>query len=110
MRHFIWLCSAAALAACATPSNRIAQELGNYGLDPARSSCIGQRLERDLTNAQLLELAASARAFAQSERPPGPLTASDLLRVARSVRDPAVPVAVVRSASACGVTIADVLG
>jgi hypothetical protein len=110
MRYLICLSAAAALASCASPSHRIADELVRYGLDPARSQCIGQRLERELTTAQLRELAATARAYAEQETTPGRLTASDLMRVARSVRDPAVPVTVVRVASGCGVTIADVLG
>jgi hypothetical protein len=110
MRYLTCLSAAAAISSCASPSHRIADELGRYGLDAARAQCIGQRLERELTAAQLRELAATARAYAEHDRTHGRLTATDLLRVARSIRDPAVPVTVVNAASGCGVTIADVLG
>ena len=109
MRNLIWLCAAAGVSACATPSTRIATELERYGLDAPRAQCVGQRLERELTTAQLRELAASARAYAENDTTPDRLTASDLLRVAASVRDPAVPITTLRAATGCGVTAADVL-
>ncbi len=109
MRAFAILFATAAIAGCASPSARIAAELGRFGLDPQRAQCVGGRLERDLTIAQLRELAGAARAYAANDSTPGRLTASDFTRVAASVRDPAVPIAVVRAGSACGVSVLDVL-
>ena len=109
MRAIVLMCALVGIAGCATPASRIATELERYGLDAQRAECVGQRLERDLTTRQLRELAASARAFAQHDSTPDRLTASDLLRVAGSVRDPAVPITVFRAATGCGVTVADVL-
>lgn len=103
-------CAIAALAGCASPSTRIAAELGRYGLDARRAECVGQRLERDLSITQLRELAAAARAYGTNDTTPGRLTVSDFTRVAATMRDPAVPIAVLRAGSGCGVTVLDVLG
>ena len=107
MRAILTLCATVAIAGCATPSARIASELGKYGLDGQRAQC--ERLARDLSTNQLRELAAAARACAANDTTPGRLTVSDFTRVAGGVRDPAVPIAVVRAGSACGVTVRDVL-
>ena len=109
MRGAITLFLIGSLAACASPSTRIAGELGRFGLDPARAQCIGDRLENDLSVAQLQELARAAKAYGANDSNPGQLTVSDLSRVAASIRDPAVPVAVLRAGSGCGVTAADLL-
>ena len=109
MRAILILCAVAASAGCAAPSARIASELRQYGLDAQRAQCVGARLERDLTINQLRELAGAARAYATNDTTPGLLTVSDFTRVARGVRDPAVPIAVVRAGSACGVTVQDLL-
>ena len=99
----------AALAACARPSDRIADQLQKYGLDAQRAQCVGQRLERDLTIDQLQQLAAAAKAYGATGRSADQLTAGDLARVAGNVRDPAVAIAIVSAGTGCGLTIADVL-
>ena len=109
MRTALSLCLLASLGACASPSSRIADELGRFGLDPTRAQCIGDRLERDLSVAQLQELARAAKAYGANDTSPGQLTVSDLSRVATSIRDPAVPVAMLRAGSGCGVTASDLL-
>jgi hypothetical protein len=109
MRAVSKLFAIALVGGCASPSARIAAELGRYGLDAPRANCVGQRLERDLSTAQLRELAAAARAYEANDTTPARLTLSDLTRVAGGLRDPAVPVAVLRAGSACGVTVLDVL-
>ncbi len=109
MRAILTLCAIAASAGCAPPSARIASELGQYGLDAQRARCVGERLERELSTNQLRELAGAARAYATNDTTPGRLTVSDFTRVAGGVRDPAVPIAVVRAGSACGVTVRDLL-
>ena len=100
---------AATIAGCARPSDRIASELTRYGLDQARADCIGQRLERDLSIAQLRELAGVVRAYKANDATPGVLTLGDLTRVAGSVRDPQVPITVATAAAGCGVTVTDLL-
>jgi hypothetical protein len=109
MRTPIIIGAIAVLAACARPSDRIANQLQRYGLDTQRSQCVGQRLERDLTIDQLRQLAAAAKSYQATGRSPGQLTAADLMQVAGNVRDPAVAIAVVSAGTGCGLTIADVL-
>lgn len=110
MRTPLALALAAALAGCTQPSTRIAGELQRYGLDAGRAQCIGDRLQRNLSVSQLRELAAAAKAYGRDDATPGRLTTSDLTRVAASIHDPAVPIAVFRAGTACGITVADVLG
>jgi hypothetical protein len=102
MRHLPAILLAASLFACARPSERIATRLIDYGIPETRALCMGKRLERDLTIAQLRELSALVRAYRQNDPTPGRLTSQDLLRVAARVRDPQVPITVGRAAAACG--------
>jgi hypothetical protein len=107
-----WLVLAGALLSvvgCVSASERIAGELGRYGLDAQRAQCVGDRLEADLSTAQLQELAAAARAYGRDDPNPRRLTGADLARVAGEIRDPAVPLAVGRAALRCGLRLSDVL-
>lgn len=88
---------------CASPSSRISSELGRYGLDANQAMCVGQRLESNLSLAQLQQLARAAAAFKTGDTSPGRLTGSDLFRVAAQIRDPKVALEVARAASGCGV-------
>ena len=90
-----------ALAACATPSARIATALQERGLDAERAACVGDRLDRSLSVAQLLQLRDAARAYAMGDSTPGRFTTADLIRVASEIRDPAVPLEVGRAVAAC---------
>ena len=89
------------VAGCVDASSRIAAELTEAGLDQARAECVGRSLERDLSVAQLRQLAAAARAYRSNDSTPGKLTGSDLLRASAEVRDPAVPLAVAKAAGRC---------
>jgi hypothetical protein len=109
MRAIFCLCVAIAAAGCASPSSRIADELTRYGLDAQRAGCVGERLERDLTIAQLRELAAAARAYGRDDPNPRRLTGADLARVAGELRDPEVPLAVGRAALGCDLRLSDLL-
>ncbi len=109
MRWLLFVCAAGAAAGCASVSGTIASELTRYGLDRTRAQCVGERLARDLSPAQLGQLAAAARAYGRNDPNPGQLTAADLVRVAGELRDPAVPIAVGRAAVGCGVRVSDVL-
>ena len=94
-------CASLATAACASPSERIADALAEVGLDAARAECVGQRLEDDLSINQLRQLSAAARAYRSEDSSPGRLTLSGLTRVAAEIRDPEVPIAVARATARC---------
>ena len=90
-------------AGCVDPSTSIATELGRYGLDATQARCVGERLETNLSIGQLQELARAAGAVNRGDTTPGRLTASDLIRVSSQVRDPKIPIEVLRAANGCGV-------
>ncbi|MBW6525775.1 hypothetical protein KZ813_02865 [Sphingomonas sp. RHCKR7] len=94
---------ALAVTACAAPSTRIANGLQRYGLDPARSRCVGDRLERSLTLGQLQKLGKAAAAYGRDDPDPGRLTVGDLLRVAGEIKDPTIALEVGKAAADCGV-------
>ncbi len=91
------------LGGCVDASSRIATELTRYGLDARQSQCVGERLERSLSIAQLRQLRDAARAVNRGDSSPGRLTASDLLRVASRISDARVPIEVARAAGGCGI-------
>ena len=109
MRGLLLMCVAGAAAGCASVSGTIADELTGYGLDSTRAECMGDRLAKDLSRDQLRELAAAARAYRRNDPNPDRLTAADLVRVSRELKDPAAPIAVGRAAVGCGVRVSDVL-
>ena len=89
--------------ACAAPSTRIATGLQRYGLDPARSQCVGDRLEASLSLGQLRQLGRAAAAYGRDDPDPGRLSFADLVRVAAEIEDPKVPIEIGKAAIACGV-------
>lgn len=90
-------------AACAAPSTRIAMGLERYGLDAQRSQCVGDRLQKNLSLGQLMQLGKAASAYGRGDSDPTRLTASDLIRVAGQIDDPKVPLEVGKAVAACGV-------
>jgi len=103
MRTWPPLAALLALAACASPADRISTALVRYGLDQPRADCVGAELEERLTIGQLQQLSAAARAYRSDDADPARLTPGDLVRVAGELRDPAVPTAVARAGLGCGV-------
>ena len=97
------IAAALLISGCATPSARIADELGGYGLNPTQALCVGQRLQANLSLSQLQQLARAAGALTRGDTTPGRLTPTDLLRVASQIRDPKIAIEVARAASGCGV-------
>ena len=89
------------LASCASPSTRIASGLERYGFDPARSACVGDRLERRLSLGQLQQLGRAAAAYGRDDPDPRRLDAGDLLRVAGEIKDPAVALEVGKALAGC---------
>jgi hypothetical protein len=90
------------MSGCATPSARIADQLGGYGLTPGQALCVGQRLQANLSLSQLQQLARAAGAFTRGDTTPGRLTPTDLFRVASQIEDPKIAIEVARAASSCG--------
>lgn len=88
---------------CASPSTRIADALGGYGLSGGQALCLGQRLQANLSLEQLQQLARAAGAFSRNDTSPGRLTAADLLRVASQIEDPEIAIEVARAVSGCGI-------
>lgn len=78
-------------------------ELIRYGLDPAQSECVGQKLAASLDVLQLRRLARSAGAVKQGYTDPSKLMLQDLLWVAKSAEDPKVSQAAEQAVSSCGV-------
>lgn len=91
------------VSGCASPSVRIADALGGYGLNATQALCVGQRLQANLSLAQLQQLARAAGAFTKGDTTPGRVTPTDLFRVASQIDDPKVAIEVARAGSACGV-------
>lgn len=101
MRKCLIALGAVTIAGCVNTSDKIAAELVKAGLDQARAECVGTSLERDLSLAQLQQLASAARAYQSNDSTPGQLTVSDLMRMSGQVRDPAIPLAVAKAGAAC---------
>jgi len=101
----IALLGAMTLSACAAPATRISTGLQRYGLDEARSDCVGTRLQRELSLGQLRQLGRAAAAFRSGDTSIGALTPADLIRVASEIKDPAIAVAVAKAAAGCGVLV-----
>ncbi|WP_230483212.1 hypothetical protein [Sphingomonas sp. Leaf21] len=91
------------ITACAAPSTRIATGLERYGLDAQRSTCVGQRLERNLSLGQLQQLGNAAAAYRRDDPNPGQLTVGDLIRVAGEIKDPRIALEVGKAAAGCGI-------
>ncbi len=56
MRRLLTLSLLAALAACATPADRIAGALSSYGVPDKQARCMGERLQDRLSLGQLKRL------------------------------------------------------
>lgn len=91
--------------ACTPPSTRIATGLERYGLDSQRSTCVGQRLERNLSLGQLQQLGNAAAAYRSNDPHPGQLTVGDLIRVAGEIKDPKIALEVGKAAAGCNVVL-----
>ncbi len=86
------------LAACTTPSQRIAARLVDYGVPPHQAECMGDRLASRLTTAQLRQLAAIAQA---AQTHPRQLSIDQIAHAIDDPRDPALVREVVKAGVAC---------
>ena len=93
MRPLIFAAATLALAACATPENRVKTALLEAGLSEPLSTCMAARMTDRLSIAQLRKLAAAGRGAG----PVGQMSLSELASRVRGVGDPEI-VSVVTSA------------
>ncbi|QNE30760.1 hypothetical protein F1C10_01415 [Sphingomonas sp. NBWT7] len=94
-----------AVIGCAAPATRISTGLQRYGLDAERSTCVGDRLQANLSLGQLQQLGKAAAAYRRDDADPTRLTASDLARVAGEIDDPKIAPEVGKAAAGCGVLL-----
>ncbi|HEU0133904.1 MAG TPA: hypothetical protein VFR28_03705 [Allosphingosinicella sp.] len=78
----------------------IAPQLPRYGITAGQSSCVGERLTKNLSVWQLRQLADIARRL--MPKPGNPLTPRDLASVAGLVQDPKVGPEVTATLDSCG--------
>ncbi len=98
----ILVLTASVVVSCSSPSTRIANGLGDYGLSEGSARCMGDRLQSRLSIGQLQQLGGAARALSQNDTTPGRLTASDLVRASAQLKDVKVPLEVTKAAASCG--------
>ncbi len=92
------LAALALLAACATPSQRIAARLTDYGVPAAQAQCMGDRLQSRLSTAQLQRLGSLSRL---NEQRLGQMTVVEIARTFNSPQDAALAVELVRAGIGC---------
>ena len=89
-----------ALAACATPAQRIAEKLEAQGVPPNDARCIGERLEARLSSAQLLRLADIIRLNRDRV---GRMTIGEIARLFSDPHDAAIAAEVLRAGIGCAI-------
>ena len=77
-------------------------ELTRYGLDARQAQCVGDRLATSLSVWQLRQLQLLAASLPRGYTDPNRLMASDLIWVAKNVKDPKVGAEASGAAEACG--------
>lgn len=85
-------------------NNLIAPQLPRYGITAGQSTCVGERLTKNLSVWQLRQLADIARRLVPKSG--NPLSPRDLAYVAALVQDPKVGSEVKATLDACGATAA----
>lgn len=98
MRAVFALAPLLLLAACATPAQRIATKLTQYGVPPVQAQCMGDRLATRLTRAQLQRLADLAQLDPDRV---GRMTVAEIAQTIGEKGDPAVVAEIIRTGIAC---------
>lgn len=98
MRPSYILLLSLALAACASPSQRIERALVGYGLPASQAQCMGSRLAQRLTSTQLRQLDKLARLNADRL---GQTRLQDIGRTIAGAENPALIAEVVRTGLGC---------
>lgn len=84
-------------------SSIIADQLTRYGLAPADSRCVGERLGAALTPLQLRRFERVARSVERGYYDPARLTIRDLRHVASTMRDPQIRLELESAVALCGI-------
>lgn len=98
MRSAVSLAPLLLLFACATPAQRIATKLTDYGVPPPQAQCMGERLASRLTRAQLQRLADLAQLDPDRV---GRMTVAEIAQTIGEKGDPAVVAEVIRTGIVC---------
>lgn len=88
------------LVACASPEQRIAAKLVDYGFSRDSAQCLADQLEERLSHRQLQTLADVARDLAH-ERDVRRMTVGDLLDRVRRLDDPELIAVLARAGAGC---------
>lgn len=91
--------AALALAACATPENRVKTALLQAGLSEPMSSCMAERMTDRLSIRQLQKLAAAGKGAG----PVGQMSLSELSTRVRAIGDPEIVSVVTSAAVGCAI-------
>lgn len=86
------------LAACATPSQRIATKLTQYGVPPQQAQCMGDRLASRLSRQQLQRLADIAQLDPDRV---GRMTVNEIAVTLGESGDPAIVAEVIKTGLVC---------
>jgi uncharacterized lipoprotein YajG len=86
------------LAGCATPSQRIATKLTEYGVPPAQAQCMGDRLASRLNRQQLQRLADIAQLDPDRV---GRMTVNEIAVTLGESGDPAIVAEVIKTGLVC---------
>ena len=98
------VCAIGVLAgAVGCASQRISSSLVRFGVPPEKAECVGDALADRLSFAQLQSLGRAADAYRSVDRSSMSLTLIDLARVAVELRDPVIPLEIVRAGVKCAV-------
>lgn len=99
MRHLLALAlPLLALAACASPAQRIATTLSGYGVPPAQARCMGDKLQSRLSLGQLRRLDEISRLDSQRL---GKMSLSDIAAKLTDPRDAELAAEFLRAGVGC---------
>lgn len=98
MRQFYALMLSALLTACASPSQRIERKLVEYGVPAPQAQCMGDRLARRLSNAELRQL---DRLVSVNAERLGRMRLEELGRALSGTDNPALVADIVRTGIGC---------
>jgi hypothetical protein len=87
-----------ALAACATPAQRISTKLQEYGVPRQQSDCMGDKLQQRLSVSQLQRLNSISKIDSAKF---GHMSISDIAKQLSDPRDAAIAAEVIRAGVGC---------
>lgn len=100
--RLLMLTPLAAIAACATPQNRVEAGLIKAGVSPRMASCMAPRMADRLSVGQLRKLQALSHV---ARRGPGKMRVNELLDDVRALDDPEIVGVTSKAALVCALDI-----